>query len=71
MTSVAFIMAETLSPSLRSSFSADSLVITAVTSPGSTFILTLAIIIPLSTFFIVPSNRFLALVLNLNHLKFL
>lgn len=63
MISVDFIIAETVSPFLRSSFSTDSLVIMAVISAGdSIVILTLAITAPTSTFFILPSKTFLALI---------
>ena len=60
MISVDLIMAETVSPFLRSSFSTDSLVIIAVTSSGdSIFICILATTAPISTFSILPSKHFL------------
>ena len=60
---VDLIIAETVSPFLRSSFSTDSLVIMAVISSGdSIFICILAITAPTSTFSILPSNTFLALI---------
>ncbi len=63
MISVDFIIAETVSPSFRLSFSIDSVVIIAVMISGdSIFILTLAIIAPTSMFSILPSKTFLALI---------
>ena len=61
---VDLIMAETVSPFFRSNFSTDSLVIMAVMSSGdSIFICILAITAPTSTFSILPSKTFLALIL--------
>lgn len=67
MTSVDLIIAETLSPSLRSSFSMDSFVIIAVMISGDvTSIFTLDIIAPISMLFTSPSNTFLALIFILS-----
>lgn len=60
---VDLIIAETVSPFFRSNFSTDSFVIMAVMSSGdSIFICILAITAPTSTFSILPSKTFLALI---------